>query len=162
MLPKRNRNNKMVFVGSYLSQKGEYLYPTNLQPPAMQYLLFLALLLFSTSTSAQRLYDSAGHLTGRTDGDRFFDAAGRFIGRNDKNRIYDGSGRQIGRIEGTRVYDAAGKSVGRVDGERLYDGSGRLTGRIACNRLYDGSGRQIARSEDLQQYQLVVFFYFFM
>ena len=66
----------------------------------MHYLLFLFLLLFSTSASAQRLYDSAGHLTGRTDGDRFYDAAGKYIGRVVGNRLYDGSGRQIARADG--------------------------------------------------------------
>ncbi|MFM7152633.1 MAG: 5-fold beta-flower protein, partial [Bacteroidota bacterium] len=162
MLPKRNRKNKMVFVGEFPISKRAVSLPRKPAPPlTMRHLLFLTLLL-STTASAQRLYDSAGHLTGRVDGNRFYDASGMFIGRDDKNRIYDGSGRQIGRTEGARVYDAAGKSLGRVDDDRFYDAAGKYIGRVDGNRLYDGSGRQIARADGLQQRCILIFFYFFM
>ncbi|MFM8485693.1 MAG: 5-fold beta-flower protein, partial [Bacteroidota bacterium] len=142
-------------------KKGSIFTPETCTPPAMRHLLFLTLLL-STTASAQRLYDSAGHLTGRVDGNRFYDASGKLIGRDDKNRIYDGSGRQIGRTEGARIYDAAGKSLGRVDDGRFYDAAGKYIGRVDGNRLYDGSGRQIARADGLQQRYILIFFYFFM
>lgn len=124
-------------------------------------ILIFGILLAAHNIYLQRIFDSHGRQIGRVDNGRFYDGQGSLIGRYDNDRLFNSHGKQIGRVNQERLYDGDGRLLGRVDENRLYDNHGRLVGRVNGNQLYDGHGRLIGRSDDLDQQEIILFFYFY-